>query len=471
MTTKKSIQLILAGVLLVSCSGALTGCGKREYTQLPPTEDEKPKDIGTVTVTVIDNNSKPVEGAKVSLTDKDGKAVGDAVTSDASGTASFSKVNLGTGYTVSAEQNGVTGTQGGLGVDGEAPLVVRLMLIPANGSKGTIGGTVVNGLNGQPIDGATVSVLGTQNTTATRADGSYTLKDVPAGNPTVVAIAKGFREGRTAVAIKGGQLGSAQVKIYPIANGDRYGNTIVTTTKSILEVDKYMNVVKSTKRGATQARTLENGDLLVSNSTGVVELNASSMVVWSYQPLLLGALGNPQGVTRTKSGVTYIADTDNNRVIAINSNHTIDKTIKFRFNHPMSVDRVESANTTLVADTGNHRVVEVADNGVIVWSAGDGTTGILNHPAYAQRLANGNTLIADTGNHRVLEVTKDQKLAWSYGGDGEKATCYLPNSAVRLPNGDTLIADTGNNRVIEVNASGKIVWTMPTEQPLFAERL
>jgi hypothetical protein len=42
---------------------------------------------------------------------------------------------------------------------------------------------------------------------------------------------------------------------------------------------------------------------------------------------------------------------------------------------------------------------------------------------------------------------------------------------VRLPNGDTLIADTGNNRVIEVSAAGKIVWQMPTEQPLFAERL
>jgi uncharacterized protein (UPF0248 family) len=380
-------------------------------------------------------------------------------------------VGLGSGYTVSAEQGGVTGSQGGLGIDGEDPLVVRLMLIPANGSKGTIGGSVVNGLNGQPIDGATVSILGTQNTVATRADGSYTLKDVPAGNPTVVAIAKGFREGRAAVAIKGGQLATASVKIYPIANGDRYGNTIITTAKSIQEVDKYMNVVKSTKRGANQARTLENGNMLVSNSTGVVELNASSMVVWSYQPIILGTLGNPQGLTRTKSGVTYVADTDNNRVIAINANHTVDKSLKFRFNHPMSVDRVESTSTTLVADTGNHRVVEVADNGVIVWSAGDGTTGILNHPAYAQRLANGNTLISDTGNHRVLEVTKDQKLAWSYGGDGQRGTCYLPNSAVRLPNGDTLIADTGNNRVIEVSAAGKIVWQMPTEQPLFAERL
>jgi hypothetical protein len=251
MKTNKSIQLILAGVLMVSCSGALTGCGKREYTQLPPTEDEKPKDIGTITVTVIDNNSKPVEGASVSLKDKDGKAVGDAVDTDATGTATFKKVNLGTGYSVSADQGGVTGTQGGLGIDGEEPLVVRLMLIPANGSKGTIGGTVVNGLNGQPIDGATVSVLGTQTTTTTRADGSYTLKDVPAGNPTVVAIAKSFREGRTSVALKGGQLATAPVKIYPIANGDRVGNTIITSAKAILEVDKFQNPIKTTKRGAT----------------------------------------------------------------------------------------------------------------------------------------------------------------------------------------------------------------------------
>jgi DNA-binding beta-propeller fold protein YncE len=203
----------------------------------------------------------------------------------------------------------------------------------------------------------------------------------------------------------------------------------------------------------------------------VVELNASSMVVWSYQSMLFGSLSNPQGVTRTKSGNTLVADTGNNRVIEISASHKIEKTIKFRFNHPMSVDRVDATNTTLVADTGSNRVLEVADNGTITWSVGDGTTGLLSHPAFAQRLANGNTLIADTGNHRVLEVTKDRKLAWSYGGNGERATCYLPNSAVRLSNGNTLIADTGNDRVIEVDAKGAIVWQMPTEQPLFAERL
>lgn len=471
MTTSKTIKFLLAGLMAVSVGALTTGCGNRVVTDLPLTEAEKPKDIGTISVTVIDNNSEPVAGATVTLTDKDGKPVGEAVESAADGTATFTKVALGTGYTLSASHGGVTGTQAGLGIDGEAPLVARLMLIPANGSKGSVGGTVLNGLTGQPLEGATVSVLGTQTTVTSGPDGSFVLKNVPAGNPTVVAVAKSFREGRSAVALKGGKLETTQVKLFPIANSARVGNTIVTSARAITEVDRYKNPIKSTKRGATQARTLENGNLLVSNSTGVVELNDSNMVVWSYRPLVFGNLGNPQGVTRTKSGNVLIADTENNRVIEVSSGHKVQKTIKFRFNRPMSVDRIEATNTTLVADTGNNRVIEVADNGAITWGVGDGTPGLLNHPAYAQRLPNGNTLIADTGNSRVMEVTKDQKLVWMFGGNGEKATCYLPNSAVRLSNGNTLIADTGNDRVIEVNAKGEILWNLPAEQPLFAERL
>jgi hypothetical protein len=466
MTMKKTIKLILAGVLLVSSPSLLTGCGNKQVYDLEPTDAEKPKDIGTITVTVIDNNSEPVKGAVVTLADKDGKAVGEPSTSDDTGVATFTKVGIGQGYVVKAENAGVTGSQTNLGIDGEEPLVVRLMLIPPNGSKGTIGGTVVNGLNNQPVEGATVSVLGTQTTAVSRADGSYTLANVPVGSPTVVAVAKSFREARVPVALKAGKLETAQLKIFPTGDGARLGNTVVTTAKSIVEVDKYLNPIQSTKRGATQARALENGNLLVSNATGVVELNASSMVVWSYQPLLLGALSNPQGVTRTKSGTTFVADTNNNRVVTISASHKIETTVKFRFDHPMSVDRIESTGTTLVADAGNNRVVEVADNGAIVWSVTD-----LAHPAYAQRLANGNTLISDTGNHRVLEVTRDQKPAWSFGGDGNRETCYLPNSAVRLPNGNTLIADTGNDRVIEVNKAGEVVWKLAVEQPLFAERL
>ena len=471
MTSQKLIKTILAGLMVFSVAATTTACGNRQVTNLPPTEDELPKDIGTITVTVIDNNSKPVEGATVTLAGQKGP-VGEPALSGPDGIATFTKVPLGSGYAVTAEDGGVTGSQAGLGIDGEAPLVVRVMLIPANASKGTVGGTIVNGLSGQPLEGATVSVLGTQNTVTTRADGSFVLKDVPAGNPTVVAVAKSFREARLNVALKAGKLETSQLRLFPIAGTARVGNTVITTSKSILEVDKFLNPVKNTSRGATQARLQENGNLLVANSAGVVELNDDNMVIWSYRPMLLGRLGNPQGVARTKSGNVLIADTDNDRVVEVSPNHKVEKTLKVRFNHPMSVDRIDATNTTLVADAGNHRIVEVADNGVIVWSVGNGTPALLNHPAYATRLPNGNTLIADTGNSRVMEINKAQQLVWMYGGKGDKATCHLPNSAVRLANGNTLIADTGNDRVIEVSAKGELVWQMPgVEQPLFAERL
>lgn len=468
----KLAQILISGLLAASMAGTV-GCGTRGTIVLPePPGTEVPSEIGNVTVTVIDQASEPVEGATVTLTNAEGGEVAPAATSDASGKALFTKVALGTGYTVTAEHGGVTGTQKGLGVDSEQPLLVSIMLVAADGALGTIGGGVVDGLTGRPVDGATVSVLGVQTTVTAGADGQYLLKGVPSGNPTLVAIAKGYREARQSVNLRAGKLERAEIKLYPAGNGARVGNTLVSTQRGLLEFDRGGRLAWSNKQGAFQARALENGNMLVTDGSGVAEINSGNTAMWRYKPLLVGRLASPQGISRTASGNTLVADTNNHRVIEVSMGHKVERKLPARLNGPRSAERIESTHTTLITDTGNHRVIEIDESGQIVWSVGDGTPGIVNHPTYATRLPNGNTLVTDTGNHRVMEVNKDRRLVWMYGGDGNRATCYLPGSAIRLGNGNTLIADTGNDRVIEVDKAGKVVVQLGNiEQPLFADRI
>ncbi|HEY9722681.1 MAG TPA: carboxypeptidase regulatory-like domain-containing protein [Oscillatoriaceae cyanobacterium] len=467
----KLSKLICTGVLALAVASAF-GCGVRATIQPDPGSSSAPSaqgGPGTITVTVVDNAGKPIAGADVSLTDSTGTQVDDQ-TSGSDGTVSFSAVPVGTGYTVTADNGGTSGTQSGLGVDGAQPVVAQIMLVASNGAQATVGGTVTDALSGAPVPGATVSIVGTQATVHTDATGNYVIPNAPAGSSTVVATAPGFGESRTGVLLQASQLGRANLKLYPAGDPRRQGHTLVTTLSHVVEMDKFGNPTWTSHSGAFMARNMPNGNMLITGDAGVAELSSMYTTVWQYEPLLFGRLSHPQGISMASNGDVVIADTNNNRVLEVTPQLKVARTLKTRLNHPEYAER-EDSKTTLVADTMNDRVIEVDDNGQIVWSAGDGTASIVNHPSFATRLPNGNTLITDSGNSRILEVSPQGGLVWMYGGKGDGSVCRFPNSAVRLPNGDTLIADTGNNRVIEVDSSSNVVWHANVEQPLFAERI
>ncbi len=467
------VRFILAAAL-VATSVAATGCGERAFQVAPETAADGKSASGEkaptgVAITVIDQNSKPVAGAAVGIADASGKQVAADVATDATGKATFAKVVPGKGYVATARHKGLIATHA-LDVEGEQQVLVSVMLAAANGLKGLLSGTIIDGFTGQPLHGALVSVVGMQNTTRSNVDGSYVLKDVPAGNPTVVAAFPGFGEQRTMVAVRGGQSVRADLKLMPGTNGAHFSHTLIASQKTIVKVDRHGSKLWTTRKGGSQARLLTNGNVLVANGGGVDEVTFNGAVAWAYKPLVFGRLSNAQGVFRAASGNTFIADTDNNRVIEVSTSQQIQRAVKYDFRKPMSVERLESSHTTLVADTGNNRVVEIDDNGRAVWGFGDGNPENLNKPTHAVRLPNGNTLVTDSGNSRILEITREARLAWDYG-DNTRATCAFPNSATRLPNGNTLIADTGNHRVIEVDRNRAIVWTHEIETPLYAERL
>lgn len=327
----------------------------------------------------------------------------------------------------------------------------------------------MDGLTGRPLHGATVAVAGLQGTARAGVDGAFVLKGVPVGNPIVTASYPGFKAQRTVATLQPGASMRLDFRLAPARDVARFGHTVIATARAILEVDAAGSPIWTSRKGAHQVRVLPSGNLLAAGPGGVDEIAPGGAVAWSYKPLVLGRLGNPQGAFRAASGNTFIADTDHDRVLEVSTSQQLQRALRADFSRPMSVERLDATRTTLVADTGHNRVLEVDDAGRIVWGFGDGHPQTLNRPTHAMRLPNGNTLVADTGNSRVLEITPDHRLAWDYG-DGQRATCFLPSSAVRLPGGSTLIADTGNQRVIEVAADRAVIWQHAVEGPLFADR-
>lgn len=468
----KALQLAIAAMFLTAAP--LAGCGTTLTANVADVGvGNATGGMGVFSVTVTDNNARPVPGAAVVLRNAQGQTLGGTVTSDANGVVTFKGVATGDGYSVVAAKGSVGGAQTGLGVDSESPVLVSVMLVSPNTAKGTVAGAVIDAVSGRPLDGATVSVMGTQSKTKTQADGSFTVQ-APVGSPQVVVSMPGYKPQQIQLPLTSGALQRKNLQLVPAGDASRIGHTVITMANEILEVDRNKLKVADHGHGGNQARALINGDTLIAAPSAVVELDANNNTVWSYRPLMFGALANPQGCCKASNGNVYIADSKNNRVLVVSQNGSVQSKLSFNFSNPLSVEREEDTHTTLVADTGNNRVVEVNDSGVETW----GLAMQLLHPAYAQRLPNDDIVIADTGNSRILQIDRAQGARHVWGGDGNGATCRFPMSAQGLPNGDLLIADTGNNRVIEVkytgdNTPGTIVWEIDNlpSPPLFAERI
>ena len=90
--------------------------------------------------------------------------------------------------------------------------LLALTLLPAVAhaqSGGRITGTVTEGTAARPLAGVTVTVVGTQATAVTAADGQYTLTNVPAGTARVRAAVIGYAAQEQTVAVAAGGAATA----------------------------------------------------------------------------------------------------------------------------------------------------------------------------------------------------------------------------------------------------------------------
>ena len=223
--------------------------------------------------------------------------------------------------------------------------------------------------------------------------------------------------------------------------------------------------------GATawMAQRQSDGNTLLTDTQNhrVIEVDSSGNIVWQY-----GVTGStsvlyyPRDAERLSNGNTIIADTDHNRIVEVDSS----KNVVWSYSCsgvalPSDVDRLSNDNT-LICEPDNYRVIEVNSSGSIVWQYG--TTGVGGYGSNqvgllwdADRLPNGNTLITDTQYHRVIEVTPLKQIVWQYGVNATHGTgpnyLHYPWEADRLPDGTTLITEKDNHRVIQVSSGDENV--------------
>ena len=156
------------------------------------------------------------------------------------------------------------------------------------------------------------------------------------------------------------------------------------------------------------------------------------------------AVKAPQGIAQDGAGVTYVADTGNNRVL-----------------------RYTSASTfTVLAGTG------VAG---YTGDAGPAATATLKAPRAVAVARDGSILIADTGNNVIRSVSPVTGVITTYAGaatavcasavdtlgDGcpaTQATYNAPAGLVADTDGNVYVSDTGNNLIREITPGGYSVY-------------
>jgi uncharacterized protein (TIGR03437 family) len=205
-------------------------------------------------------------------------------------------------------------------------------------------------------------------------------------------------------------------------------------------------------------------------------------------PAVSTPLFHPQGVLADTSGNLYIADTNNNRVIRVDSAgnmHTVagtgsagdDDSMLAQLNGPTGLT-LDSAGDLYIADTGNHRVLMLTPAASISTIAGTGTSGFggdggpassaaLSFPCAVVVDSSQDIFVADGGNNRIRVVTPDGNIATVagtgvalYNGDSGPALQMALNNPCGLAfdgSGDLLVADTGNNRVRMLSAAQVVV--------------
>lgn len=233
---------------------------------------------------------------------------------------------------------------------------------------------------------------------------------------------------------------------------------------------------------AHDIQLLPNGNILMpTDDVTLVEMTPDKKVVWKHvsQPA-----GDDQGkieihaFQRLPDGLTMIAETGNRRIIEVDAEDKVVKSIPLVVEHPDTHRDTRRARKLanghyLVCHERDGTVREYDDAGKVVWSyklgLGDrpATPGHGGHGTdvfNAIRLPDGNTLIACGNNNRVLEVSPGGEIVWKIDHDelpGIKLAWVT--SLQRRPNGNVIVGNTHagpeNPQLFEVTRDKKVVWT------------
>jgi serine/threonine-protein kinase len=165
-------------------------------------------------------------------------------------------------------------------------------------------------------------------------------------------------------------------------------------------------------------------------------------------------LNEPEGVSVDMGGTVYIADTLNNRVLALSAGSTAPVVLPFNgLNHPTGVT-ADNTGTVYVTDAGNKRV--------LVLRAGSTTQTQLPFTD----LGNPTGITVDSSRTiYVTDTAKNQVVALPAGSDRQNELPFTgldaPTGSVVNTNGTVYVADGGNNRVLALPAGSNTQAALP----------
>jgi hypothetical protein len=227
---------------------------------------------------------------------------------------------------------------------------------------------------------------------------------------------------------------------------------------------------------------LPNGNVLYQTSyTTVVEVNRDKQTVWQYEAKPKeGYTGRIEihSYQRLKNGLTMVAESGNSRIVEVDKNGAIVKTLALTVEKPSAhrdtrmVRKLDNGHY-LVCHEGDSKVREYDPAGKVVWTYEVDLNNLPATPGHdghgtsvfgAIRLKNGNTLIAGGNNNRVMEVTPAGKIVWSVEQKELPGVKLAWVTTLQLlPNGNLIIgnahAGPENPQLIEVTRDKKVVWT------------
>jgi serine/threonine protein kinase, bacterial len=165
-------------------------------------------------------------------------------------------------------------------------------------------------------------------------------------------------------------------------------------------------------------------------------------------------LSEPEGVSVDMGGTVYVADTLNNRVLALSEGSTTPAVLPFDgLNHPTGVT-ADNTGTVYVTDAGNQRVLVLRA----------GTTSQIQLPF--TDLSNPTGVTVDSSRTvYVTDTAKNQVVALPAGADRQSALPFTglnaPTGSVVNTNGTVYVSDGGNNRVLALPAGSSTQAALP----------
>jgi TonB-dependent starch-binding outer membrane protein SusC len=170
----------------------------------------------------------------------------------------------------------------------------------AAAQTGSITGTVIDQATNEPLRGAQVSVAGTNLGSLTNAEGSYTIRNVPAGEQELRATIIGYRTGRETVTVAADDVATANFALQQTAiaveglvvtaTGEQarrreLGNTVSQISVPDVElapVNKFSDLLQGRAAGVT---VQQSGGTTGTGSR--IRIRGSASVSLSNQPLLI----------------------------------------------------------------------------------------------------------------------------------------------------------------------------------------